>query len=180
MKPDCGTCVDSHRAPNAPACASGCRTDPERPNWYPKAMSLAPRQQEQTIQDPALRDRLTPRPSDEQPVRGLRFNSGKRRFDLIPPDTLAALADLLTVGAQKYAERNWELGMPYKDAIASLERHLNAWKAGEDNDPETGLSHMVHVMCNAMFLATWEHRGVGTDDRVKCGLPDAPTPTLAR
>jgi hypothetical protein len=121
------------------------------------------------------RDLGTPRPKTEVPTRGLRYNKGKRRFDLIPPDALAVLADVLTVGSEKYAERNWEAGMPYKDALGSLERHLQAWKAGEDNDPESGLPHLAHVMCNAMFILTWQLRDIGEDDRVKVRMPDAPS-----
>lgn len=117
----------------------------------------------------------TPRPKTAGPTRGLRYNKGKRRYDLLPPDSLAVLADVLTVGAEKYAERNWEAGMPYKDALGSLERHLQDWKAGEDNDKESGLSHLAHVMCNAMFLLTWQLRNLGEDDRVKVRMPDAPS-----
>lgn len=114
----------------------------------------------------------TERPKDEVPTRGLRYNKGKRRYDLLPPDAMAMLADLLTKGAEKYAERNWELGMPYSDALGSLERHLQDWKASINNDDESGMNHMVHVMCNAMFLLTWQMRGVGQDDRVKVRMPD--------
>jgi hypothetical protein len=114
-----------------------------------------------------------------EPKRGLRYNSGKRRWDLLPPDSLAVVADVLTIGSRKYAERNWELGMPFKDAMGSLERHYMAWKAGEDLDPESGLHHLAHVACNALFLLTWVLRGKGTDDRVHCGLPDAPVPPSA-
>jgi hypothetical protein len=38
------------------------------------------------------------------------------------------------------------------------------WK-GEDNDPETGLSHLAHAMCCVMFLLSYHLRKVGTDDR---------------
>lgn len=127
---------------------------------------------------PSLEDRRiggTSRPKTEVPTRGLRYNKGKRRYDLLPPDALAVLTDVLTVGAEKYAERNWEAGMPYKDALGSLERHLQAWKAGEDNDKESGLPHLAHVMCNAMFLLTWQLRNLGEDDRVKVRMPDAPS-----
>ncbi|WNV48160.1 hypothetical protein Ql52_gp024 [Caulobacter phage Quill_5.2] len=103
---------------------------------------------------------------------GLRFNNGKRRFDLIPPDGLAALADLFTIGSRKYAERNWELGMKYSNVFASLERHYQAWKSGEDRDEETGQLHMVHVCWNAMVLAVYQLRGVGEDDRVKVKMPE--------
>lgn len=142
------------------------------PKWEREFPSLESRT---TFLEQVRRDLGTPRPKTEVPTRGLRYNKGKRRFDLIPPDALAVLADVLTVGSEKYAERNWEAGMPYKDALGSLERHLQDWKAGEDNDKESGLSHLAHVMCNAMFLLTWQLRNLGEDDRVKVRMPDAPS-----
>lgn len=102
---------------------------------------------------------------------GLRFNEGKRRFDLIPPDAMAALADLFTIGARKYAERNWERGMAYSKVIASLDRHWNDFKAGVDRDPETGCLHITHVVWNAMALLTFKLRGIGIDDRMKVKMP---------
>jgi hypothetical protein len=111
-------------------------------------------------------------PDNANATVGLRFNEGKRRFDLIPPDGLAALADLFTIGSRKYAERNWEKGMKFSNVFASLERHYQSWKAGEDRDPETGQLHIIHVAWNALVLAVYQLRGIGEDDRVKVKLPD--------
>lgn len=106
--------------------------------------------------------------------KGLRYNVGKRDFTLIPPDALAYLADLFTVGARKYAPRNWERGMKYSNVMTSLDRHWNAFKSGEDHDPESTLYHMVHVCWNAMALLTYQLRGIGEDDRYKNPLPPTP------
>lgn len=35
-------------------------------------------------------------------------------------------------------------------------RHLAAWAAGEERDPESGLSHLGHALCNAVFLRELE------------------------
>lgn len=106
--------------------------------------------------------------------KGLRYNAGKRDFTLIPPDALAYLADLFTIGARKYAPRNWERGMAYSNVMTSLDRHWNAFKSGEDRDPESTLYHMVHVCWNAMALLTYQLRGIGEDDRYKNPLPPTP------
>ena len=113
-----------------------------------------------------------------KPGEGLRYNKGKRRFDLIPPDALAALADLFTIGARKYAERNWEKGMDYSNVIQSLDRHWNDFKAGIDRDPETGCLHITHVVWNAMALLTFQLRGIGTDNRCKVAMPNPPESNL--
>lgn len=108
-----------------------------------------------------------PKPADEAPKEGLRYNEGKPRFDLIPPEAELALAEHYLVGAKKYAERNWELGMDWMKVYASLRRHENAWHRGEDYDPESGTHHMIAVAWNAIALYTYAMRGLGQDDRPK-------------
>jgi 5'(3')-deoxyribonucleotidase len=87
--------------------------------------------------------------------KGLRHNQGKTRYDLIPAFAQEQYARVLTEGSQKYAERNWELGMRWSKVAESLERHLVAFKRGEDYDTETGLLHTAHIMCNAAFLTEY-------------------------
>lgn len=96
---------------------------------------------------------------------GLRHNEGKTRYDLVPAYAQEQYAKVLTVGAVKYAERNWEKGMPWSKVLSSLERHLQAIKRGEDYDPETGLLHSAHVMCNAAFLTEYYKIYPQGDDR---------------
>ena len=98
---------------------------------------------------------------------GLRFDDKKPRFDLIPTYPMFQLARLFAFGTKKYAERNWEKGMPWSKVIAPLQRHLCNWMAGEDNDDETGLSHMIHVAWNAMVLVEYERLYRDLDDRTK-------------
>ena len=104
--------------------------------------------------------------------RGLRFNAGKVRVDLVPPDAIWALAQLMTVNSHKYPDRNWEKGMPISEVLASCERHLLALKSGEDIDPTDNQPHAVKIMWNGMALTSYLLRGVGTDDRVKFPLPE--------
>jgi len=96
---------------------------------------------------------------------GLRYNDGKRRVDLLDIDALNGTADVLTYGANKYEERNWEKGMPWSKVISSLLRHTFAFWAGEDIDPESGLPHVDHIACNAMFLQAYFRRNRAEDDR---------------
>lgn len=96
---------------------------------------------------------------------GLRYNQGKPRHDLVSWPAINELAKVLTAGSQKYDARNWEKGLSYSDTFASLQRHLTAWYGGEEYDQETGLPHMAHVLCNAMFLQHFALTNTGTDDR---------------
>ncbi len=99
-------------------------------------------------------------------MSGIRLNEGKIRHDLIPAYSINELAKLLTKGTEKYEERNWEKGMKWSTVIASLKRHLNAFERGEDFDKESGMLHILHVMCNSMFLVEYYRTYPTCDDRV--------------
>ncbi len=95
-----------------------------------------------------------------------RYNAGKPRYDLIPTFAQEQYAKALTMGANKYGEHNWRKGMPWSSVIASLERHLEAIKRGEDYDKESGLLHTAHIMCNAGFLSEYYKIYPQGDDRL--------------
>lgn len=96
---------------------------------------------------------------------GLRFNEGKTRHDLVPQFAQEQYAKVLTIGSQKYEERNWELGMKWSKVTASLKRHIAAFERGEDYDIETNLLHTAHIMCNAAFLTEYYKIYPQGDDR---------------
>ncbi len=96
---------------------------------------------------------------------GLRYNAGKTRHDLVPAYAQEQYARVMTIGANKYAERNWEKGMAWSKVLASLERHLQAIKRGEDYDPETLVLHSAHIMCNAAFITEYYKIYPEGDDR---------------
>jgi hypothetical protein len=112
----------------------------------------------------ALMDRISS-PDWREPVEGVKFDADKARYDLIPPEIEEAIAKVLTFGAVKYGERNWELGMKWGRPYAALRRHMAAWWSGEDTDPETGMPHTWHACACLAFIVAYEQRGVGTDDR---------------
>ena len=96
---------------------------------------------------------------------GARYNSGKTRFDLIPLTSLKSCANVFEFGAKKYAPWNWAKGMPWSVPYACMLRHLEAWYRGEDIDPESGESHLGHVMCNLVMLIHYEEFYREGDDR---------------
>jgi hypothetical protein len=97
--------------------------------------------------------------------KGLRFNEGKTRHDLVPQFAQREYAKVLTKGAEKYAERNWERGMRWSKVLASMKRHIEAFEMGEDYDKETGALHTAHIMCNAAFLTEYYKIFPQGDDR---------------
>lgn len=96
---------------------------------------------------------------------GHKDDATKARYDLIPPEALEAYAAVLTFGAKKYADRNWETGMRWGRCFGAAMRHLWAWWRGEDRDPETGLSHLAHAMFCIGALLTYEITHREHDDR---------------
>jgi hypothetical protein len=128
-----------------------------------------------TLRDPVVTDKyakfsllvLPPEGTPPTANSGLRYDSGKPRFDLVPPEAMIELAAHYERGARKYADRNWERGMDWGKCFASMQRHSWAWAQGEDLDNETGTHHMIAVAWNAIALYTYAMRKIGNDDRVK-------------
>lgn len=107
--------------------------------------------------------------SDEVKIDGggLRFNEGKLPMELVPVSVNTSLAKVLHVGSKKYAKNNWRLGMSWSIVMGCLERHYNAFKAGEDIDKETGLRHIELLLCNVAFLNEYFYTHPQLDDRFK-------------
>lgn len=111
---------------------------------------------------------------------GLRYDDGKERVDLIPGDSMLVLGQVYAVGAKKYAERNWERGMPWSKCLGPLMRHLFKWMRGEKFDPEDGQLHIAKVAWNAIALLTYELRKIGLDDRMLDTAPVAEVKSLVK
>lgn len=88
---------------------------------------------------------------------GQKDDREKTRLDLIEPQFIEAVGEILTFGADKYEANSWQKVENAKDRYyAALMRHLMAWRGGEEIDPESGLTHLAHVACNVMFLMHFE------------------------
>lgn len=94
---------------------------------------------------------------NNNPEEGLKYDDGKLRMDLIPPVTYEALGRVLTYGAKKYTDNSWQ-GVERKRYVAALLRHfIEYMKDPQSIDSESGLKHIEHVLCNAMFLNYFEN-----------------------
>lgn len=109
--------------------------------------------------------RLDTKAGQQKVEGGWKQDGGKARMDLIAPEMLVGVANVLGFGAEKYSERNWEKGMSWGRCFGALMRHMWAWWGGERADPETGFSHLHHAACCLMFLIAYEERKSGADDR---------------
>lgn len=86
-------------------------------------------------------------------MEGMKFDNDKNRLELVHWPFVEDIGRVLTYGAGKYAANNWQVLSEAEDRyFAAAMRHLLAWRAGEIEDPETGLNHLAHVATNLMFL----------------------------
>jgi hypothetical protein len=103
--------------------------------------------------------------SNKQDGIAARSPKQKVRFDLLPLGPLTAVAQVFTFGAFTYGDRNWEEGFSYSRCIGSIWRHFLKWSLGENDDDESGVSHLAHVIANCLFLMEYVTTGQGNDDR---------------
>lgn len=111
---------------------------------------------------------------------GRKDDSQKIRMELIPPSLLQGIGSVLTFGAKKYADRNWERGIKWSRGYGALLRHMTAWWSGENSDPETGYSHLWHAGCCLAFLIEYERTHPELDDRPGKETPHDRALQLAR
>ena len=92
---------------------------------------------------------------------------------LIPPHAMEQTAWVHKLGADKYGPWNWrETSVCASTYVNAILRHLNAWRDGEDLDPESGISHLAHIACSANILMDAEYCGKLQDDRNKRPIND--------
>lgn len=96
---------------------------------------------------------------------GARFNDGKSEYHQFPLEAIEGAVRVLMYGAKKYAPGNYLKGMRWTVVFDSLVRHLAKWQRGEELDPESGLPHLDHAMCNLMFLSIYRDVYPEGDDR---------------
>ena len=83
---------------------------------------------------------------------GRKFDGGKPRWSLMPWAELAQVVAVIEFGAAKYAPDNWR-SVPdgHRRYLDAMLRHVTAYASGERDDPETGLPHLAHAVCCALF-----------------------------
>jgi hypothetical protein len=102
------------------------------------------------------------------------FDEGKPDLSLIPSVAEEAMARAMMYGTNKYGRYNYCNGHEAGKLIASAKRHLSAWYNGEENDKESGVSHLGHAMCNIAMLLRQIELGTMKDDRYS---PEKAEPT---
>lgn len=105
---------------------------------------------------------------EEQLVNGFKkFDQGKLNYSLLPTEALEQVVQVLQFGANKYGDNSWRSGfkVDWLRYMNAIQRHLEAWRSGEDQDPESKLPHLAHVAANCLFLIQYSIEGIGVDNR---------------
>lgn len=90
---------------------------------------------------------------DEPKSKGMKFDSNKPRFSLLPKGCVNAVIDVLEFGAKKYEKDNWQQVDNAKERYYNAAmRHIDLWWNGEKIDSETGIHHLAHAATNLFFL----------------------------
>lgn len=97
---------------------------------------------------------IVPRTGTNLMAEFRKDDSGKIEYDMFPDEVLQEVIKVMMYGAKKYERDNWKKG----NSPADQRRYYNASRrhdasdlAGELRDPESGLYHLAHKLCNDVF-----------------------------
>ena len=99
------------------------------------------------------------------PTTGGQKGQKIAQLGALEPKALMEVAKVAGFGATKYDRYNFLKGYPWSLSYDAMQRHLHAFWAGEDQDPESGLYHLAHAGWHCLALLAFKLRGLGTDDR---------------
>lgn len=95
----------------------------------------------------------------------LRYNNNKPKYSLVSLKELEQCVRVLEFGTEKYARDDWKKGLKFSEILDSMLRHISALQSGEWFDKESGLPHIGHIQCNALFLGSENNT---LDLNIKC------------
>jgi hypothetical protein len=103
-----------------------------------------------------------------------RVGQTKPPLHLIPPAAEILEAVVMGLGARKYGEFNWRTSKVRATIyIAAAKRHLAQWLDGQDDDAESGVSHLAHARACLGILLDALATGHLVDDRPLPGAAHA-------
>jgi hypothetical protein len=107
------------------------------------------------------------------PAENPKTRAGAAKPALIsvtPTASLLHLGEVMKLGATKYGPFNWrETPVPAETYMDAAMRHLLSWQDGEDEDPESGMSHLAHVMACMAIIIDAKENDMLDDNRPKAG-----------
>lgn len=96
---------------------------------------------------------------------GLKYDAEKAPMELLDNYPLTQIANVFGFGANKYGRFNYKKGIAWNRLISAAYRHLGAFNAGEDLDPESKLHHLAHLGCCIFMLLEYTKTHPELDNR---------------
>lgn len=136
-------------APLEPPPVIAALTEPEPPPAEPPPL---------TVESAAPASK----PSNPKDVVGIR----KAPMSTVSAPVIAELGVAMLEGAAKYGRHNYRaVGVRASVYYDATMRHLMRWWEGEDNDPDSGLSHVTKAIASLAVLRDATLQGKLQDDR---------------
>ena len=100
-----------------------------------------------------------------------RVGVRKPPLHLIPPAAEILESTVMALGAKKYGAFNWrKSNIKASVYVAAARRHLVQWFDGQDDDAESGVSHLAHARACLGILLDALATGHLVDDRPTPGV----------
>ena len=96
---------------------------------------------------------------------GVKNDQDKIQVQLLSPRWLLGVGQVLSFGARKYKSFNWAKGIERSRLLGACLRHVLAYMGGENDDAETGISHLYHASCCLLFASEMHIVRPDLDDR---------------
>lgn len=82
-----------------------------------------------------------------------KYDTGKLEYNIFPHTVLVDIVKVMMYGAHTkgYGVDNWKKCTDSTRYYNALCRHMEAVRAGEYTDVESGLPHLSHALCNLVF-----------------------------
>lgn len=112
-------------------------------------------------------DRMTESLDETRTTSPTGGQKGRKPLEVgaVDPMARAELGRVAAYGSAKYERGNYLRGYDWSLNVDALHRHMLAFEAGEDRDPESGCLHTAHAAWHGLALASFVLRDIGTDDR---------------
>lgn len=111
-----------------------------------------------------------------------RIGDTKPPLGLVPPSANILEAAVFGLGAKKYGGPfNWRVQQIRASVyVSAAMRHLAQWFDGENDDPESGVSHLAHARACLGILLDAQATGHLIDDRPPAGAASRLIASLTR
>ena len=95
-----------------------------------------------------------PKEKDSMADQTAKQDNGKPQYTLVPTGIIKAVEKIRAYGNEKYHDpQNWKSVESQRFWDAAVRHIVAAWDDYTAIDPESGLPHIYHAMCNLAFLA---------------------------